>query len=214
MPSILPGGRAGLNFVNLYGRANPFGERFDDFFVAGDFAYEQNDRIDMQAWAGRVQIGYTFAEYSWAPTLIYSYQTFSGDDPSTSKLERFDPLFYEGSPSAWSSGSRSSMVFINSNVNAHMLSMRVTPTERDTFSLRYAYISANEDANGVPNPIAGVTARHLSDDIFLEYNRALSPNIYLTAGFSVSFPGPGANSVVDGAASVWTEGFANVVVNF
>ena len=228
VPSILPDARAGLNFVNLYGRANPFGERFDGFFVAGDFAYEQNDRIDMQAWAGRVQIGYTFKEYSWAPTLIYSYQTFSGDDPSTSKLERFDPLFYEGSPSAWSTGSKSSMVFINSNVNAHQLSLRVTPTERDTLTLRYAYISANEllspiqfgqatrvvEANGVPNAIAGVTAKHLADDIFLEYNRVLNPNTYLTAGFSVSFPGPGANSVVDADAPVWTGGFVNVVVDF
>jgi hypothetical protein len=228
VPSVLPDARADLNFVNIYGRANPFGERFDGFFVAGDFAYEQNDRVDMQAWAGRVQIGYTFTEYSWAPTLVYSYQTFSGDDPSTSKLERFDPLFYEGSPSAWSTGSKSSMVFINSNVNAHQLSLQVTPTERDTFTLRYAYISANEllspiqfgqatrvvEANGVPNPIAGVTAKHLADDVFLEYNRMLNANTYLTAGFSVSFPGPGANSVVDGEASVWTGGFANVVVNF
>lgn len=228
VPEILPDARAGLNFINLYGKAKPFGERFEGFFVAGDFAYEQNNRINMQAWAGRVQIGYTFAGYSWAPTLTYSYQTFSGDDPSTSKLERFDPLFYEGSPSAWSTGSKSSMVFINSNINAHQLSLRVTPTERDTFTLRYAYISANEllspiqfgqatrvvNANGVPNPIAGVTARHLADDIFLEYNRVLNPNTYLTAGFSVSFPGPGANSVVDADAPVWTGGFVNVVVDF
>lgn len=228
IPSILPDGRAGLNFVNLYGKGNPFGERFDGFFVAGDFAYEQNDRIDMQAWAGRVQVGYTFKEYSWAPTLTYSYQTFSGDDPSTSKLERFDPLFYEGSPSAWSTGSKSSMVFINSNVNAHQISLRVTPTERDTFTLRYSHIRANEllspiqfgqatrvvEANGVPNVIAGVTAKHLADDIFLEYNRVLNPNAYLTAGFSLSFPGPGANSVVSADAPLWTGGFVNVVVNF
>lgn len=228
VPSILPDARAGLNFVNLYGKANPFGERFDGFFIAGDFAYEQNDRIDMQAWAGRVQVGYTFKEYSWAPTLTYTYQTFSGDDPSTSRLERFDPLFYEGSPSAWSTGSKSSMVFINSNVNAHQLSLRVTPTERDTFTLRYAYISANEllspiqfgqatrvvEANGVPNVIAGVTAKHLADDIFLEYNRVLNPNAYLTAGVSVSLPGRGADSIVSSKAPVWTGGFINVVVNF
>src|SRR5690606_38689632 len=118
-PSVLPGGREGLNFVNLYGRVNPFAEQFGGFFIGGDFTYQQNDRVDMQAWGGRVQVGYEFQEYSWAPTLTYTYQTLSGDDPSTSRLERFDPLFYEGSPSAWSTGSKSSMVFINSNVNAH-----------------------------------------------------------------------------------------------
>ncbi len=72
-----------------------------------------------------------------------------------------------------------------------------------------------ENANGVPNPIAGVTAKHLSDDVFLEYNRVLNPNTYLTAGFSVSFPGPGADSVVNASsAPVWTGGFVNVVVDF
>jgi hypothetical protein len=120
------------------------------------------------------------------------------------------------------------MVFINSNVNAHTLSLQVTPTERDTFTLRYAYISANEllspiqfgqatrvvEANGVPNAIAGVTDKHLADDIFLEYNRVLNPNTYLTAGFSVSFPGPGANSLVSFDTPVWTGGFVNVVVDF
>ncbi len=227
-PTLVENGREGLNFVNLYGRAIPFGGSFENVFVAGDFAYQWNERIDMRAWGGRVQVGYTFAEYSWAPTIAYSYQTFSGDDPSTSRLERFDPLYYEGSPSSWSTGSKSSMVFINSNVNAHQLSLRVQPTERDTLTFRYAYISANElrspiqfgqgthleVINGVPNPVAGVSAKHLSDDFFIEYNRVLNPNTYLTAGFSVSIPGPGADSVVSFDAPVWTGGFVNVVVNF
>ncbi|WP_421915909.1 alginate export family protein [Mesorhizobium sp.] len=228
-PSILPGGRDGLNFTNLYGRVSPEQGSLEDFFVGGDFAYEWNDRIDMAAWAGRVQVGYTFTEYSWAPTITYSYQTFSGDDPSTSKLERFDPLFYEGSPSSWSTGSKSSMLFINSNVNAHQISLRVTPNPRDTFTLRYSYIDVNElrspiqfgqatrvddSSEGVPNAITGATARHLADDIFLEYNRVLTPNIYLTAGFSVSFPGPGAASLVNGNLPVWTGGFVNVVANY
>jgi hypothetical protein len=227
-PSILPRGRDGLNFTNLYGRISPRQGRFENFFVGGDFAYEWNHRINMAAWAGRVQVGYTFTEYSWTPTLSYSYQTFSGDDPSTSKLERFDPLFYEGSPSSWSTGSKSSMLFINSNVNAHQISLRVTPTDRDTFTLRYSYIDVNElrspiqfgqatrvdSSGGVPNAITGATARHLADDIFLEYNRVLTPNIYLTAGFSVSFSGPGSASLINGNLPVWTGGFVNVVANY
>ena len=98
----------------------------------------------------------------------------------------------------------------------------VLPDARAALSFVNLYGKANPfgqatrvvEANGVPNPIAGVTASHLADDVFLEYNRVLNANTYLAAGFSVSFPGPGANSVVDGDASVWTGGFANVVVNF
>ena len=71
-----------------------------------------------------------------------------------------------------------------------------------------------EEVDGVLNPISGVTRHHLSDDIFIEYNRALTRNIYLTGGFSASIPGAGAKSVIPIDAPIWTGGFVNVVFNF
>lgn len=227
-PIILPDARKGLNFANLYWRTNPFRGVLENLFLSADYAYEWNPAVDLQAWAGRVQIGYVFAGVQWQPTLTYSYQTFSGDDPTTSKLERFDPLYYEGTPSSWSTGSKSSLVFINSNVNAHQISLRITPSRRDTLTLRYSYINANQLASPLqfgqatriipsgdnPAVIAGVIDKHLSDDIFLEYTRQLNPNTYLTAGYSVSFPGKGITSITTDKTPVWTGGFVNVVVNF
>lgn len=227
-PTILPDARQGLNFVNFYAIGTPLPGVSENFFAGAEVAYEWNNDIDMRAWAARTHVGYTFADLSWSPTIALSYQTFSGDDPSTSRLERFDPLFYEGSPSNWSTGSKSSMVFINSNVSSYQASLRVTPTERDTFTLRYAHIRANEllspiqfgqgtrveTSGGVPSPIAGATNHHLSDDIFLEYNRVLNPNTFLTVGLSASFPGQGIDSIVNADAPTWAGAFANVVVNF
>jgi hypothetical protein len=227
-PTITPGARAGLNAANLYARVSPFQGSMEPLFLTLDAAYEWNDRIDLQAWAGRVQAGYTFRDLPWSPTLTYSYQTFSGDDPATRQQERFDPLFYEGSPSSWATGSKSSMVFINSNVQAHQLALRLSPSPRDTVTLRYAHIRANElrspiqfgqatrfdFSNGVSSVIPGVTNPHLSDDLFLEYSRVLSFNIFLTAGFSVSFPGAGIDSLLPVNAPTWYGGFVNVVFNF
>ncbi|MBC2884350.1 alginate export family protein [Ochrobactrum sp. CM-21-5] len=227
-PAFLEDGREGLNFINFYAIGKPFPNSFENVIAGGEVAYEWNDRINMSAWAGRVYVGYNFVDLPWSPSFAVSYQTFSGDNPDTSKLERFDPLFYEGSPSSWSTGSKSSMVFINSNVNAYQASLRVSPTKRDTLTLRYAHIRANqlrspiqfgqgtrvETSGDIPSPVAGVTRYHLSDDIFLEYNRILNAHTYLTVGVSVSFPGPGIDSVVHGKAPTWAGGFANVVVNF
>ncbi|HWD14663.1 alginate export family protein [Pseudochrobactrum sp. sp1633] len=227
-PSILPDAREGLNFINAYAIGKPLPNIIENLIAGGEYAYEWNDQINLSAWAGRVYIGYNFTDAVWSPELAVAYQTFSGDDPHTSRLERFDPLFYEGNPSSWSTGSKSSMVFINSNVSAYLVSLRVKPTERDALTLRYAHIRANEllspiqfgqgtrveTNDGVPNPIAGVTSHHLSDDVFLEYNRVLNSHTYLTVGFSVSFPGSGIDSMINGKAPIWTGGFANVVVNF
>lgn len=169
--------------------------------------------------------GYTFAQMPWTPNLTIGYQTFSGDDPNTTTLERYDPLYYQGSPSAWATGSKSASTFINSNVNALTMALRVQPSRQDTLTLRYAHIRANElnspvqfgqatrvDVNG--NVVAGVTEEHLADDLFLEYSRIINRNAFLTAGVSVSYPGAGIDTVIGGSADPWTGGFVTVVFNF
>ena len=228
-PTITSGDRQGLNAVSLYAASPPFGGMFKNLFLTADAAIQWNPRIDLRAYAGRIQVGYRFTELPWSPVLTYGYQTFSGDDPSTTRQERFDPLYYDGSPSAWATGSKSAMLFINSNVQSHNLSLRLTPTPRDTITLRFAHVRANElfsplqfgqatrfqFANGgLGTVIAGVTDAHLSDDLFIEYSRILNSYTFLTAGFSVSFPGQGIRAAAPGATAPWTGGFVNIVVNF
>lgn len=224
-PSVIPGAREGTRTLNLYGKTNPIAGALENWAFTGDLALQRNDRIDLEAWAGRVTAGYTFADMPWTPSLTLGYQTFSGDDPDTATLERFDPLYYQGSPSAWATGSKSASTFINSNVNALTLALQVKPSRQDTFTLRYAHIRANElnspiqfgqatriDASG--NLVTGVTKAHLADDLFLEWSRIINRNTFLTAGISVSFPGEGIDNVIGGDASPWTGGFVNVVINF
>jgi hypothetical protein len=222
----VPGAREGTDTLNIYAKTNPFAGALENWTFTGDVAFQRNDDINLEAWAGRVTAGYTFADVAWSPSLTVGYQTFSGDDPdTTTTYERFDPLYYQGSPSAWATGSKSASTFINSNVNALSVALRVQPTRQDSFTLRYAHIRANElgspiqfgqatrvDASG--NIISGVTDAHLADDLFLEYSRIINRNTFLTAGVSVSFPGAGIDDVVGGSADPWTGGFINVVVNF
>jgi hypothetical protein len=232
IPSVIPNARKGLNALNAYARSEAFSGSLRGLFFTADFAYEWNDDIDLRAWAGRGQVGYTVPGHAWRPMVMYSYQTFSGDDPDTNRLERFDPLFFDGAPSAWATGSKSAFTFINSNVNAHQLTFRVSPTEQDTFTLRYAHIRANElrspiqfgqatrfDVTTGQGVVAGVTDPHLADDVFLEYMRVINANTFLTAGVSASFPGAGIEGTVRGTLAggdlpVWLGGFVNVVVNY
>lgn len=163
---------------------------------------------------------------------MYTFQTFSGDDPNTQRLERFDPLFFEGSPSSWATGSKSSFNFINSNLHAHQLTLSISPTDQDKITLRYAHIRANElrspiqfgqstrfDVNTGQGLVASVIDSHLADDIFLEYSRIVSLNMFVTDGVSASIPGAGLEQTVRGTAlggelPVWLGGFVNIVVNY
>ena len=224
-PSVIAGAREGTQTLGTYAKSNPFEGQLENWSFTGEVAYQWNDRIDLDAWAGRVTATYRFATLPWAPTLTFGYQSFSGDDPNTTDLERFDPLYYEGSPSAWATGSKSASTFINSNVNALSLALRIQPNQRDTWTLRYAHIRANELNSPVQfgqatrvnidgNVVSGVTDAHLADDIYLEYNRIINRNTFLTAGLSISFPGAGIDGVIGASADPWTGGFVNVVVNF
>ena len=226
-PEITFGAREGLNALNFYGKSYPFKNGMKNLFTAIDFAYQWNSRIDLNSWGGRAQIGYDLTKVKWRPTLMAAYQIFSGDDPNTSGLERFDPLYYEGSPSAWSTGSKSSMVFINSNVQAFTLSFRMVPSPRDIITLRYTNIAVHQlrspiqfgqaarvdFSDGASTVVSGVTERGLGDDFFIEYNRVINKNIFFNAGFSVGLAGKGITVLTD-TTSTWTGAFANIVFNY
>lgn len=227
IPTVITGARDGLAFVNAYARWNPF-TSLPGLWVAGDFAYQWNDRIDMRAWGARVEIGHAFVTLPFAPTLSYTFQTFSGDNPNTPRLERFDPLFYDGSPTGWATGYNGSFVFINSNLNVHRVTLAMYLTQRDILTLRYAHVRANElnspiqfgqgtrfaVIGGAPGLVAGVAKAHLSDDFLIEYTRVLTPNAFFTMGVGYSEPGAGLTDLGPGIIKGWTGGFANLVVKY
>lgn len=227
-PIFLDGGREGLNAVSFYSQFHPLREKLPGFYVALDGAYEWNSRIDLNAWAGRVTVGHLWADKKWRPELFYSYKTFSGDDPDTSELERFDPLNYEGSPASWATGSKSALVFINSNVQSHQLTLKLMPSPKDFLTLRTAHIRVNELRSPIQfgqatrleitdelgSVISGVTHPHLADDFFIEYTRLLNRNVFLTGGFSVSTPGKGIERAIGDDAPAWTGGFVNLVFQY
>jgi hypothetical protein len=227
-PAILDGGRDGLRFAQGYFRLNPI-PQLPGLWLAGDLALQWNGRIDMRAWGARAEIGHAFADLPWRPSLSWSYQTFSGDDPRTPRLERFDPLLYDGSPPGWATGSNGSFVFINSNVNAHRLTLALNPSPQDIVTLRYAHVRANAldspvqfgqatrltMAGPAPALIAGVRKRHLSDDFLVEYTRIVTQNMFLTAGLAHSIPGEGLrDAATPRRLSPWTGAFSNLVVRY
>jgi hypothetical protein len=222
-PEIILDGRDGMRFANIWGSwaLSP------QVTLSGDLAYETNDSPDMEAWGGRLMGTYSVPDLPFQPVFGYSVQRFSGDDPSTPELERFDPLFYDGSPAGWGSGANASLVFLNSNITAQQLFVSLTVSDRDFLTFRYFNIRANEllsplqfgqgtrlVVNGTANLISGVTDAHLADDLYVEYTRIISPTTFLTAGASVSVPGDGIVDLRGGQEDIWTGGYVNIVMRF
>lgn len=224
---LIPRGREGLNTVHAYNRWNPIQELVPAFYLAGDYAYQWNDRINMSSNAFSGEIGNQLTSLPFAPKMSYTFRAFQGDDPSTSKFEKFDPLFYEGSPVLWATGSNGSFSFINSNVQAHKLFTSLSVSERDTLSFHYWHIRADQEnspiqfgqagrlvtVGGEPQLVSGVANSHLSDDFYVEHLRIISPNMFLTTGFAASIPGAGLRQLIDDPAT-WYGGLVSFAFQY
>ena len=224
-PLAIADGRKDLQFVYGYARVPLLPALLPKGWFGVDAAREWNTREPMRAWGWRTEGGFALPDVAWTPKFTLGYQSFSGDDPRTARNERFDPLFFEGTPGAWASGSKATWVFVNSNVNALQATIELHPTPKDTVTAYLAQVRANQmgsplqfgqatrlDVPGdAPVVISGVLRPMLANDVFLKYTRVVNPNTYLTLGASASFAQSGIKQLVKGPARTWTGWLANVV---
>lgn len=226
--TIINDGRDGTETINPYLRIRPAGEALPGLYAALEGAYQWNDSIDLSAYAISAEVGHQWEGVALRPKLSYAFRLFSGDDPKTATLERFDPLFYDGSVHAFASGSNAALAFYNTNVQTHRLELSLTLSEADFLTLSYWRVDAAEiDSplqfgqagrlqfiDGKPALVSGVPSQHLSDDFYVEYVRALTANAYLTLGVGVSFPGDGLEGAAGRNLDPWAGGLVNLSFSF
>lgn len=177
--------------------------------VRGEFAVQRNDRIDLEAHAWFGEVAYRFASLPWMPRLSYGYATFSGDRPGTSRIERFDPLFYGNGLDNWFFGAGGGYTVLNSNLQVHRIALDLVASDRDFIKLLYLRLSANRTNspiqfgqatristdNGSLLLSSGVPTPHLADEIYAQWTRMLTPQMALTLWGSLAFPGSGLEAV-------------------
>jgi hypothetical protein len=225
---IIENGREDTQTVSPYLRLRPFRDAAPGLYVALDGAYQWNDSIDLSAHAVSAEVGHQWEDTPLRPKISYAFRQYSGDDPGTSELERFDPLFYDGGVHAFASGSNAALAFYNTNVRTHRFSVNLTVTPQDFLTVSYWRVEASEvnsplqfgqagriqTIDGQPVLVSGVPDEHLSDDFYVEYVRMISPNAFLTLGVGVSLPGDGLEAQAGRSLDPWVGGLVNLTFQF
>lgn len=226
--NIIENGRDGLRTTDVIWRYEPRSGVLAGLSMLGEAAWQKNDRINMTASGFGFEIGFRLAQLPLMPKVSWSMRRFSGDDPDTAdKLERFDPLFYDGAPNTWSSGGNGSFAFYNSNLVVHRLRAELILSQRDFVNLNWWKVNAAQAnspvqygqaarlliVDGSIGVVSGFPKRALSQEIYAEYTRAVSPHLFVTTGVAGAFPNSGVKSVIPDAQDWWGL-FANVSIKY
>lgn len=226
--TIIENGREGTQTINPYLRLRPLRGSAPGLTTALEGAYQWNNRINLSAYAISAEVSHQWDDAPLRPRISYAFRQYSGDNPATPVLERFDPLFYDGGVYAFASGSNAALTFYNTNVRSHRLSLNLSLTPQDLLTLSYWRVEAAQLnsplqfgqggrivlVGGLPALVSGVPNQHLSDDLYLEYVRMLSANAYLTFGAGVSFPGEGLVMAAGRRLDTWLGGLVNLTFKF
>lgn len=227
--TIIDGGREGLESFDVFWSYEPTSGSLSGFSFKGEAAVQRNDRINLEAYGFGVDIGYRFQNTRWTPKLSYSPRYFSGDDPSTSgKLERFDPLFYNGAPPTWASGGNGSFAFYNSNLWVQRYRLELVISQTNFINLNYYDVKAAETfspiqygqsarpvvVDGEFTIISGVSDRALTRELYFEHTHVFNQNTFFTWGIAAAFPQKGIDGIVSGGGQDWYGLLANIVISY
>jgi hypothetical protein len=198
-----PGGREGLLTLAARGRwADP--AMLPGLWVEGALAHQSNDNFPMSAWGGYAQLGYLARELPWSPSLSYRYAAFSGDDPATSRYERFDTL-YSGGLDEWLQGITMGKLLTQANRATHRVRLNVSPWEGSNLTLDW-YVNRALQLNNIgANPaLSQLASRDLGQEWQLVLRMPVSERLYFLGVAGIAQPGDAIRAAAGGGAANWT----------
>ncbi|MCA3596980.1 MAG: alginate export family protein [Methylobacterium sp.] len=196
--------RQGLQVYNARMRwqPNPAGA---GLFLAGEAGLQRNDRFDMRAYAWTAELGYSFAAtLPWSPTISYRYASFSGDDPSTKRFERWDPLLSGDNGERWVQGINHFKIFQNSNLSTHRIQMRLRPFQSIELVPQFWLFTADRTTNLGGNPaFSFVQGRYLGAETNLTVKWFISPKLMLQGHVAATFPSTTVRKTIGASPDPW-----------
>jgi hypothetical protein len=168
-----------------------------------ELAHQWHDDFDMFAWAGYGELGWIARTTPWTPSISYRFASFSGDNPNTSRYERFDTL-YSGGLDQWLQGISINKVLTQANRMTHRIRLNVAPTPALNLTLDLYKHIANEKNNLGANPALGMLSSFdLGEEIQLTIRWPLSRSLFVQGITGIAFPGAAIKDAADGGAKPW-----------
>jgi hypothetical protein len=203
--------RNGLNGFYFYQEATPVAP-LPDLQYTTSFVAETNSAAvgNAQAYGWYVAPAYTLSHLPWSPQLSYRFASFSGGG-----TRNFDPLFAGLSDwGYWFQGELlGEWVLPNSNLQSHMVRLKLTPNDVFTLNLfYYKFLLANLEESFGTTPMR-VSSHQLADEIDAILDIAATNWWSMTAELTLAVPNTGFREATGGNAT-WINSMLYTNFNF
>jgi hypothetical protein len=173
-------------------------------FFGGELAQQTNRNFAMRARAGYGEAGWSFPQSPWSPSFSYRLSYFSGDDPTTSRFERWDPLLSGGNGEQWVQGVNMFKVVQDSNSVAHRLQARIRPDKKVELVSQFWVFRADSLSNIGGNPALQVlSTKDYGQEVNLTAKWFASPRVYVHGQIGYTMAGSAISNALDRDASDW-----------
>lgn len=196
--------RKGLNAMNLRLQWVP-GSDESFLFIKTEGGLQLNGKIPMRAYGMALEGGLNFGNVDLRPSVSYRYSLLSGDDPNTSRYERWDILYSGDDIVTWVQGPLMKNILFNSNLETSRFQIQLFPIGW-RLTAQYSFFMANQ-LNTVPSPPVGAFSdEQIGQELSIIAERYVSRNIYVRLMATSLWAGKGIADVLpDPVSTPWTE---------
>jgi len=197
--------RDGMRVSNLRGSIKPFvlaggPAALQPLKLDGEFVHENRDTALDSGFGWYLAASYRWSEVPWQPELTYRYASFDED---------YDTLFYSAVDwGSWFQGEITGEYdLFNTNLDSHMLRLKVQPVEPLAFNLFYYRFTLHDPR------FFGVQSDDYVDEWNLIADWTVTPHLTLSLVGALAIPGDGATAYL-GGDDHWTATMVMATVRY
>lgn len=173
-------------------------------FLKSEWAYQAHTKNDMRSQAWYLGAGLQKKQWRYQPSFYYRFAFMQGDDSSSTRYERFDPIL-TGGLGNWVQGINFRKIVGNGNIISHRVEAKANFSKQLEISADYFLLKANTHQNqGGLAPIAKLAEKTYGHEITITGRYFISSHFMFLTVLSYASPGKAIQQAFPDPVYPWT----------